>query len=173
VGGAFDGVERMIGQRIGKKSLGFGTTQNIVSMNEKKDNLLSKLETEDLLKFGMIPEFIGRLPVVSCLDPLDRAALVEILSKPKNALIKQYQALLGMEGVELTFTSEALDAIAIKALEKRTGARGLRSIIETCMLDVMYDVPSNSGIKEVVITPEVVNGQQPPVKVYHKEAIAG
>jgi len=173
VGGAFDGVERMIGQRIGKKSLGFGTTQNIVPMNEKKDNLLSKLETEDLLKFGMIPEFIGRLPVVSCLDPLDRAALVEILSKPKNALIKQYQALLGMEGVELTFTSDALDAIAIKALEKRTGARGLRSIIETCMLDVMYDVPSNSGIKEVVITPEVVNGQQPPVKVYHKEAIAG
>ena len=173
VGGAFDGVERMIGQRIGKKSLGFGTTQNIVPMNEKKDNLLAKLETEDLLKFGMIPEFIGRLPVVSCLDPLDKAALVEILSKPKNALIKQYQALLGMEGVELTFTSDALDAIAIKALEKRTGARGLRSIIETCMLDVMYDVPSNSGIKEVVITPEVVNGQQPPVKVYHKEAIAG
>jgi ATP-dependent Clp protease ATP-binding subunit ClpX len=173
VGGAFDGVERIIGQRVGKKSLGFGTTQNIVTMNEKKDNLLSKLETEDLLKFGMIPEFIGRLPVVSCLDPLDKAALVEILSKPKNALIKQYQALLGMEGVELTFTSDALDAIAMKALEKRTGARGLRSIIESCMLEVMYDVPSNSGIKEVVITPEVVNGQQPPVKVYHKEAIAG
>lgn len=173
VGGAFDGVERIIGQRVGKKSLGFGTTQNIVTMNEKKDNLLAKLETEDLLRFGMIPEFIGRLPVVSCLDPLDKAALVEILSKPKNALIKQYQALLGMEGVELTFTTDALDAIAMKALEKRTGARGLRSIIESCMLDVMYDVPSNSGIKEVVITPEVVNGQQPPVKVYHKEAIAG
>jgi ATP-dependent Clp protease ATP-binding subunit ClpX len=173
VGGAFDGVERMIGQRVGKKSLGFGTTQNIVSMNDKKDNLLSKLETEDLLKFGMIPEFIGRLPVVSCLDPLDKVALVEILSKPKNALIKQYQALLGMEGVELTFTSDALDAIAIKALEKKTGARGLRSIIESCMLEVMYDVPSNSGIKEVVITPEVVNGLQQPVKVYHKEAIAG
>jgi ATP-dependent Clp protease ATP-binding subunit ClpX len=173
VGGAFDGVERIIGQRVGKKSLGFGTTQNIVTMNEKKDNLLAKLETEDLLKFGMIPEFIGRLPVVSCLDPLDKAALVEILSKPKNALIKQYQALLGMEGVELTFTADALDAIAMKALEKRTGARGLRSIIESCMLEVMYDVPSNSGIKEVVITPEVVNGQQPPVKVYHKEAIAG
>jgi ATP-dependent Clp protease ATP-binding subunit ClpX len=173
VGGAFDGVERIIGQRVGKKSLGFGTTQNVVTMSDKKDNLLAKLETEDLLKFGMIPEFIGRLPVVSCLDPLDKAALVEILSRPKNALIKQYQALLGMEGVELTFTSDALDAIAIKALEKRTGARGLRSIIESCMLDVMYDVPSNSSIKEVVITPEVVNGQQPPVKVYHKEAIAG
>lgn len=173
VGGAFDGVERIIGQRVGKKSLGFGSAQNIVPMNEKKDNLLGQLETEDLLKFGMIPEFIGRLPVVSCLDPLDKAALVEILSKPKNALIKQYQTLLGMEGVELTFTSDALDAIAMKALEKKTGARGLRSIIESCMLEVMYDVPSNSGIKEVVITPEVVNGLQQPVKVYHKEAIAG
>jgi len=173
VGGAFDGVERIIGQRVGKKSLGFGSAQNIVPMNEKKDNLLGQLETEDLLKFGMIPEFIGRLPVVSCLDPLDKVALVEILSKPKNALIKQYQTLLGMEGVELTFTSDALDAIAMKALEKKTGARGLRSIIESCMLEVMYDVPSNSGIKEVVITPEVVNGLQQPVKVYHKEAIAG
>lgn len=171
VGGAFDGVERIIGQRIGKKSLGFGT--NIVQMTEKRDNLLDALETEDLLKFGMIPEFIGRLPVVSCLAPLDKAALIEILSKPKNALIKQYQTLLSMEGVDLTFTSEALEAIALKALEKKTGARGLRSIIEACMLDVMYDVPSNAGIKEVVITPEVVNGQQPPVKVYHKEAIAG
>jgi ATP-dependent Clp protease ATP-binding subunit ClpX len=171
VGGAFDGIERIIGQRIGKKSLGFGST--VAAAAEKRDNPLSVLETEDLLKFGMIPEFIGRLPVVSCLDPLDRAALIEILSRPKNALIKQYQTLLAMEGVELTFTREALDAIANKALEKKTGARGLRSIIEACMLDVMYDVPSNAGIKEIVITPEVVTGTQPPVKVYHKEAIAG
>jgi ATP-dependent Clp protease ATP-binding subunit ClpX len=171
VGGAFDGIERIIGQRIGKKSLGFGST--VAAVTEKRDNPLSVLETEDLLKFGMIPEFIGRLPVVSCLDPLDRAALIEILSRPKNALIKQYQTLLAMEGVELTFTREALDAIANKALEKKTGARGLRSIIEACMLDVMYDVPSNAGIKEIVITPEVVTGTQPPVKVYHKEAIAG
>lgn len=171
VGGAFDGIERIIGQRVGKKSLGFGTA--VVMANEKRDNPLSVLETEDLLKFGMIPEFIGRLPVVSCLDPLDKSALIEILSRPKNALIKQYQTLLAMEGVELTFTREALEAIANKALEKRTGARGLRSIIESCMLDVMYDVPSNSGIKEIVITPEVVNGTQPPVKVFHKEAVAG
>jgi ATP-dependent Clp protease ATP-binding subunit ClpX len=171
VGGAFDGVERIIGQRVGKKSLGFGS--NIVPIVEKTDNPLAQLETEDLLKFGMIPEFIGRLPVVSCLEPLDRAALVEILSKPKNALVRQYQALLSMEGVELKFTAEALDAIAERALEKKTGARGLRSIIESCMLEVMYDVPSNSGIKEIVITPEVVQGLQPPVKVYHKEAIAG
>jgi ATP-dependent Clp protease ATP-binding subunit ClpX len=171
VGGAFDGVERIIGQRVGKKTLGFGS--NIVPIVEKTDNPFARLETEDLLRFGMIPEFIGRLPVVSCLEPLDRAALVEILSKPKNALVRQYQALLSMEGVELTFTTEALDAIAEKALEKRTGARGLRSIIESCMLEVMYDVPSNSGIKEIVITPEVVQGLQPPVKVYHKEAVAG
>jgi ATP-dependent Clp protease ATP-binding subunit ClpX len=171
VGGAFDGIERIIGQRVGKKSLGFGSA--VIAKSEKNNNPLSVLETEDLLKFGMIPEFIGRLPVVSCLDPLDKAALIEILSRPKNALIKQYQTLLAMEGVELTFTNEALESIAMKALEKKTGARGLRSIIEACMLDVMYDVPSNAGIKEVVITPEVVSGAQPPVKVYHKEAIAG
>ena len=170
VGGAFDGVERIISQRTGKKSLGFGN--NIVPMAERSDNPLSQLETEDLLKFGMIPEFIGRLPVVSCLDPLTQGSLVEILTRPKNALVKQYQTLLSMEGVDLTFTEEALGAIAQKALEKRTGARGLRSIIETCMLDVMYDIPSNSSIKEVIITPEVVNGTQAPIKVFHNEAVA-
>lgn len=171
VGGAFDGIERVIGQRVGKKSLGFGTTP--VTVSDKSESPLRMLETEDLLKFGMIPEFIGRLPVVSCLDPLDNKALVEILSRPKNALIKQYQTLLGMEGVMLTFTDDALSAIASKALEKRTGARGLRSIIESCMLEVMYEVPSNSGIKEIVITQEVVMGSQAPVKVYHQEAVAG
>jgi ATP-dependent Clp protease ATP-binding subunit ClpX len=170
VGGAFDGVERIISQRTGKKSLGFGN--NIVPMAERTDNPLSQLETEDLLKFGMIPEFIGRLPVVSCLDPLTQGSLVEILTRPKNALVKQYQTLLSMEGVDLTFTEEALGAIAQKALEKRTGARGLRSIIESCMLDVMYDIPSNSSIKEVIITPDVVNGTQAPIKVFHNEAVA-
>jgi len=170
VGGAFDGVERIIGQRTGKKSLGFGN--NIVPMAERVDNPLAQLETEDLLRFGMIPEFIGRLPVVSCLDPLTESSLVEILTRPKNALIKQYQTLLSMEGVDLTFTDESLSAIAKKALEKRTGARGLRSIIESCMLDVMYDIPSNTSIKEVIITPEVVNGSQAPIKVFHNEAVA-
>lgn len=169
VGGAFDGIERIIGQRTGKKSLGFGN--NIVTISEKKDNHLSLLETEDLLKFGMIPEFIGRLPVISSLDLLDQKSLIEILTKPKNALIKQYQTLLAMDGVELTFTSEALEAIAQRALAK-TGARGLRSIIENTMLEVMYDIPSNSSIKEVIITPDVVNGLQPPMRVYHKEAVA-
>jgi len=170
VGGAFDGVERIIGQRTGKKSLGFGN--NIVPMAERSEHPLSQLETEDLLKFGMIPEFIGRLPVVSCLDPLTQGSLVEILTRPKNALVKQYQTLLSMEGVDLTFTEEALGAIAQRALEKRTGARGLRSIIESCMLDVMYDIPSNSSIKEVIITPDVVNGTQAPIKVFHNEAVA-
>jgi ATP-dependent Clp protease ATP-binding subunit ClpX len=170
VGGAFDGVERIISQRTGKKSLGFGN--NIVPMAERADNPLTQLETEDLLKFGMIPEFIGRLPVVSCLDPLSQASLVEILTRPKNALVKQYQTLLSMEGVDLTFTEEALGAIAQKALEKKTGARGLRSIIESCMLDVMYDIPSNTSIKEVIITPDVVNGTQAPIKVFHNEAVA-
>ncbi len=170
VGGAFDGVERIISQRTGKKSLGFGN--NIVPMAERSEHPLSQLETDDLLKFGMIPEFIGRLPVVSCLDPLTEASLVEILTRPKNALVKQYQTLLSMEGVDLTFTEEALGAIAKKALEKRTGARGLRSIIESCMLDVMYDIPSNSSIKEVIITPDVVNGTQAPIKVFHNEAVA-
>ena len=170
VGGAFDGVERIISQRTGKKSLGFGN--NIVPMAERSDNPLTQLETEDLLKFGMIPEFVGRLPVVSCLDPLNQASLVEILTRPKNALVKQYQTLLSMEGVDLTFTEEALAAIAQKALEKKTGARGLRSIIESCMLDVMYDIPSNTSIKEVIITPDVVNGTQAPIKVFHNEAVA-
>ncbi len=170
VGGAFDGIERIIGQRTGKKNLGFGN--NIVTISEKKDNQLAALETEDLLKFGMIPEFIGRLPVISSLDMLDQKSLIEILTKPKNALIKQYQTLLAMDGVELTFTSEALEAIAQRALAKKTGARGLRSIIENTMLEVMYDIPSNSSIKEVIITPDVVNGLQPPMRVYHKEAVA-
>jgi ATP-dependent Clp protease ATP-binding subunit ClpX len=170
VGGAFDGVDRIINQRTGKKSLGFGT--NVVQIAEKKENSLRDLETEDLLKFGMIPEFIGRLPVLSCLDPLDRPALIEILTKPKNALVKQYQTLMSMEGVDLTFTTEALDAIAEKALQRKTGARGLRSIIENCMLEVMYDVPSNTSVKEVIITAEVVNDEQPPMRVYHKEAVA-
>ena len=120
----------------------------------------------------MIPEFIGRLPVVSSLEPLDQPALIEILTKPKNALVKQYQTLLAMEGVELTFTTESLEAIAQKALEKKTGARGLRSIIEHAMLEVMYDIPSNTSVKEVIITPEVIRGEQPPMKVYHKEAVA-
>jgi ATP-dependent Clp protease ATP-binding subunit ClpX len=170
IGGAFDGVERVINQRVGKKALGFG---NAVQIEKRElDSPLQHLETEDLLKFGMIPEFIGRVPVIAALDKLNEAALIDILMKPKNALVKQYKQLLGMEGVELTFSDEALAAIAKKALEKGTGARGLRAILEQCMLELMYDVPSSSGIKEVVITAEAVEGKEPPVIVRHKEAVA-
>jgi ATP-dependent Clp protease ATP-binding subunit ClpX len=170
IGGAFDGVERVINQRVGKKALGFG---NAVQIEKRElDSPLQHLETEDLLKFGMIPEFIGRVPVIAALDKLNEAALIDILMKPKNALVKQYKQLLGMEGVELTFPDEALAAIAKKALEKGTGARGLRAILEQCMLELMYDVPSSSGIKEVVITAEAVEGKEPPVIVRHKEAVA-
>jgi ATP-dependent Clp protease ATP-binding subunit ClpX len=172
VGGAFEGVERVIGQRMGKKSLGFGSADATRTIS-KQENLLKDVETEDLLKFGMIPEFIGRIPIIVPLAPLDEAALIEILVKPKNAIVKQYQHLLGMEQVDLSFTEDALKAIAQKALEKKTGARGLRAIIERCMLDVMFDVPSSSGIKEVIITADVINLSKEPEIVMHKEALAG
>jgi len=170
-GGAFMGLENIITNRIAQSSIGFGA-----SVRSKQDlrqcDILKQLEVEDIIKFGMIPEFVGRLPVVSSRDPLNQASLIEILTRPKNALVKQYQTLLSMEGVDLTFTEESLAAIAQKALEKKTGARGLRSIIESCMLDVMYDIPSNTSIKEVIITPDVVNGTQAPIKVFHNEAVA-
>lgn len=170
IGGAFDGVERVINQRIGKKGLGFGAS--VQSDKIQLEAPLQSLETEDLLKFGMIPEFIGRVPVVAPLDKLTEPALIEILVKPKNALIKQYKQLLGMEGVDLTFSDEALSGIAKKALEKGTGARGLRAILEQTMLDVMFDIPSNPGIKEIVVTAEAVEGKEPPIVIRHKEAVA-
>jgi ATP-dependent Clp protease ATP-binding subunit ClpX len=172
VGGAFDGVERIIGQRIGKKGLGFGAQPTETKVDESAA-LFTFLETEDLLKFGIIPEFIGRIPVISALNPLDEDALIQILTKPKNAIVKQYQHLLEMEGVDLSFTDDALRAIARKALEKKTGARGLRSIIERGMLEVMYEVPSNPRVKEVIITPEVIDDTKKPIMVLHKEALAG
>lgn len=171
VGGAFDGVERIIKQRTGKKSLGFGVTQTAKA--SESTQCYADIETEDLLKFGMIPEFIGRVPIVAALDGLDQEALVTVLTKPRNALTKQYRHLVGMDGVDLTFTAEALEAIAEKALEKKTGARGLRSIIEKAMLDLMYDIPSNDTIKEIIVTPEVIREGKQPVLVYHKKALAG
>lgn len=166
VGGAFDGLEKIIKQRTGKKSMGFGSN---LTETEKKDSSLHDLETEDLLKYGMIPEFVGRVPVVACLDELDEKALIEVLKTPKNALVKQYKHLMSMEGVNLNFTEDALNAIAKKALSKKTGARGLRAIIEHCMLDIMFEVPSNSAVKEVMITAEVINENKQPVMVLHKE----
>lgn len=171
VGGAFEGIERIVKQRVGKRSLGFGT--KIVELDEETPSLYSLIEPEDLLHFGMIPEFIGRIPIMATLQPLDEKALVQVLTEPKNAITKQYAQLLQMEGVSLTFTDEALLEIAKLALEKKTGARGLRSIIETAMLDVMYEVPSDPTVKEVMITPDAVRKNDDPVIIQHKEAIAG
>ena len=169
-GGAFDGLDKIVKQRVGKKSLGFGAT--IGEIADNTGSLLQQIETEDLLKFGLIPEFIGRVPVVAALGDLDKATLITILTGPKNALVKQYQHLIDMEGVELTFTNDALDAVAELALQKKTGARGLRSILEKCMLNLMFDVPSSTGMKEIVITAEVIRGERQPVIVYEKEALA-
>lgn len=171
LGGAFDGLDKIIQQRTGKKTLGFGSAPTKKTVDNR--STFWQLETEDLLKFGMIPEFVGRIPVVAPLDELDKEALIEILTKPKNALVKQYSHLLSMEGVELTFTDDALLAIADKALARKSGARGLRAIIENCMLEVMFDVPSNPSVKEVIVTPEVVNEGKTPVMVLHNEALAG
>ncbi|KAA0957876.1 ATP-dependent protease ATP-binding subunit ClpX [Planococcus sp. ANT_H30] len=154
VGGAFDGVDQIIKRRLGNKIIGFGADPNKEEMDE--ESLLSQLIPEDLLKFGLIPEFIGRLPVLASLEQLDEKALVQILTEPKNALIKQYQKMMELDGVKLTFEPEALVEIAKLAIERKTGARGLRSIIENTMLEVMFDLPSREDIVECIITKETV-----------------
>ena len=160
VGGAFDGVEQIIKRRLGNKIIGFGADPNKEELDDK--TLLSQLIPEDLLKFGLIPEFIGRLPVLASLEQLDEGALVQILTEPKNALIKQYQKMMELDGVELTFEPDALVEIAKLAIERKTGARGLRSIIENIMLEVMFDLPSRDDIKECVITKETVADNAQP-----------
>jgi ATP-dependent Clp protease ATP-binding subunit ClpX len=160
-GGAFDGIEQIIKRRLGKKVIGFGTEES-KKADLQPGEYLSKALPEDLLRFGLIPEFIGRIPVIASLEQLDEEALVQILTKPKNALIKQYQKLLELDNVELEFTDEALIEIAKKAIERKTGARGLRSIIENLMLDVMYDLPSREDIEKCVIPPETVTDQVSP-----------
>ncbi|CAM4335467.1 MAG: ATP-dependent protease ATP-binding subunit ClpX [Paenibacillus macerans] len=154
-GGAFDGLEQMIKRRIGKKVIGFNAV-NDGQKELKPGEYLSMVLPEDLLKFGLIPEFVGRLPVISTLEPLDEKTLVRILSEPKNALVKQYQKLLELDNVNLTFEPKALEAIAREAIKRNTGARGLRAIIEGIMLDVMYEVPSRDDIADCVITEKVV-----------------
>ncbi|WP_174729765.1 ATP-dependent protease ATP-binding subunit ClpX [Mesobacillus harenae] len=159
-GGAFDGVESIIKRRLGQKVIGFGSEEKKDDIDQK--DLLSRVLPEDLLKFGLIPEFIGRLPVIASLAPLDEDALIEILTKPKNALVKQYQKMLELDEVELDFEEGALEEISKRAIERKTGARGLRSIIEGIMLDVMFDLPSRDDIKKCVITREtVVDGSVP------------
>ncbi|MGD6802475.1 ATP-dependent protease ATP-binding subunit ClpX [Rossellomorea vietnamensis] len=160
-GGAFDGIEQIVKRRLGQKVIGFGSDSKAVNVDNDKA-LLAKVVPEDLLKFGLIPEFIGRLPVISSLTPLDEDALVEILTKPKNALVKQYQKMLELDQVELEFEEDALREIANKAIERKTGARGLRSIIETIMLEVMFDLPSREDIKKCIITPGTVTDSEAP-----------
>ena len=170
VGGAFEGLDRIIKQRAGHKSLGFGTSISSEALDPHRS--LDAVEGDDLLKFGMIPEFIGRLPVIATLQELDESALIQVLTQPKNALVRQYQHLIGMEGAALTFTDDALTSIAKKAVERKTGARGLRSIIEECMLELMFEIPSNPSIKEVVVTADTINEGKAPVIVVQKQAMA-
>jgi ATP-dependent Clp protease ATP-binding subunit ClpX len=171
-GGAFVGLDQIIQRRLGQSRLGFGA--EIKSKADMKlGQLLAHVQPEDLLKFGLIPEFIGRLPMIATLHELNEEALIDILTKPKNSLVKQFHKLFEMDGVKLKFAKGALQAIAKKALARESGARGLRAIMEEAMLDVMYDVPSKQGIKEVVVNEEAIVQGDPPLIVYHKEAGVG
>jgi ATP-dependent Clp protease ATP-binding subunit ClpX len=167
-GGAFVGLDDVIERRIGERTLGFGA--DIPSRKDKKiGELLERVEPEDLLRAGLIPEFIGRLPVIATLHELNEEALVDILTKPRNALVKQYQKLFEMDGVKLKFANGALHAVAREALKRNAGARGLRAIMEKSMLDIMYDVPSQADIREVVVSEEVIASGEKPLIVYEKE----
>jgi ATP-dependent Clp protease ATP-binding subunit ClpX len=165
-GGAFDGLERIIRARSDKGGIGFGA--EVKSKDNRKDigEVLRGVEPEDLIKYGLIPEFVGRLPVVATLDELDEAALIQILTEPKNALLKQYQRMFSMEGVELEVRTEALKAVAFKALARRTGARGLRSILEHVLLDIMYDLPSLNNVEKVVVDESMIKGDAQPILLY-------
>jgi len=172
-GGAFSGLDKIIAMRRQGTSIGFGAEVRGPE-DRRTGEVLRDLEPEDLLKYGLIPEFVGRLPVVATLEDLDEGALIEILTRPKNALLKQYQRLFDMESVKLKFSEDALRAVAQKAILRKTGARGLRSIMETVLLDTMYDLPSLDGVEEVVINREVIEGRAQPLYVHgeRKEGIA-
>ena len=168
-GGAFEGIDKIIERRTEKTSMGFGAS--IASKKERSvSELLSKIEPEDIIKFGIIPEMMGRMPIIVTLDELSREALCSILTEPKNALVKQYKALFAMENVELEFTDDSLEAIADKAIKRKTGARGLRSIIEDLLLDTMFDLPNNKNIQKVVINKEVVEKDKNPIIIYQDES---
>lgn len=168
-GGAFIGLDTVIEQRMGQKTVGF-FSDTAVKKDRKIGEILSLVEPEDLIKYGFIPEFVGRMPVVAALDELDEPALIKILKEPKNALIKQYQKLLSFDNVRLKFTATALSAIAKKAIQRKSGARGLRAILEEIMLDVMYEIPSQKGIKECLISEETILKNEKPVLIYEKQA---
>jgi ATP-dependent Clp protease ATP-binding subunit ClpX len=170
-GGAFAGLEKIISARTQGSSMGFGA--NVRAADDRTTGeILRDVEPEDLLKFGLIPEFIGRLPIIATIEDLDNAALVEILTRPKNALAKQYQRMFEMEGVKLRFHDDALNAIARRAIGRKTGARGLRSILEGILLETMFELPSLNGVQEVVITPDVVEGRARPLYTYSDKAQA-
>jgi ATP-dependent Clp protease ATP-binding subunit ClpX len=164
-GGAFAGLEKIISSRGKSTSIGFGAKVSALE-DRRTGEIFREVEPEDLLKFGLIPEFVGRLPVIATLEDLDEPALIKILTEPKNALVKQYQRLFEMEGIELAFQDEALSSISKKAIERKTGARGLRSIMEGILLDTMFDLPGLDGVEEVVISKEVVDGQAKPLFIY-------
>ena len=168
-GGAFVGLDKIIEERSGKKRIGFGSDP--LRQEEKKTaNIIETVEPEDLLKYGLIPEFIGRLPVIATLTELDEAALIRILTEPKNALVKQYQKLFSLDNVKLKFTDAALAAVAKKAIDRKAGARGLRSILEDVMLDIMYEIPSKREVSECVVNEEAIHKKEKPLIVYHKKA---
>jgi len=171
-GGAFAGLDRIIAKRGKGSAMGFGADVRHEE-DRRIGEVLGQLEPEDLLKFGLIPEFVGRLPVIATLTDLDEEALVIILTKPKNALVKQYQRLFEMENVELEFTEEALRVIARKAIERKTGARGLRSILEDILLETMFELPSLDGVRQVVVNDEVICGKAKPLYIYSEQAGAG
>jgi ATP-dependent Clp protease ATP-binding subunit ClpX len=169
VGGAFVGLDKLIDNRTSNKTMGIAADIKTAKEKIAGENLLQKVEPDDLVKFGLIPEFIGRLPVLAVLDELDEAALINILVQPKNALTKQYQKLFGFEGVQLKFTEGGLKAIAAEALKRKTGARGLRGVIESSMLDIMFEIPSKTNVKEVIIDEKVISGIGTPTLVYKSE----
>jgi ATP-dependent Clp protease ATP-binding subunit ClpX len=165
-GGAFAGIERLIQERSDKSGIGFGAELKNKKDHKDIEKILSRLEADDLVKFGLIPEFVGRLPVVTTLHELDEAALIDILTQPKNALVKQFQALFKMENVELVFEEPALHAIAKKAIKRKIGARGLRSILEDVLLDTMYDLPSMTDLKQVIVDENAISKQGKPILIY-------
>ena len=167
-GGAFDGIEKIVEARLNKKSIGFNA--EIGSKSDKElSELLKDITPQDLVKYGLIPEFVGRVPINVSLEGLDKEALIRILEEPKNALIKQYQCLFGMDDVKLTFEKDAVEKVAELALERKTGARGLRSIMENAMMDVMYRIPSDETIESCVVTKNAITGEGEPL-VVHKES---
>ena len=165
-GGAFAGLDKVISDRSEKSGIGFGATVKSKDSGRKVGETLKDVETEDLVKYGLIPEFVGRLPVIATLNELDEDALMQILTEPKNSLSKQYQKLFEMEGVEIDFRDEALRAVARKAMERKTGARGLRSILENVLLDTMYHIPSDEGVSKIVIDEGCIAGESEPIKIY-------